>query len=652
MTESDVSDVGIRFAAEVDEAFNLSPPWSTNVGPIICPTTQSVGGNEEENSNEIFTSSYLPCRDGEQMITGANQQEQQSATHRHAWSAEDITRATISAAQKLSEGRRSFESESQLPLFDLHDAALDEAPSSTEDITHTARLSLCMWLPLTLRWPFMLALFMSALVLGVVAIVLSTYSAQYFGICDFNESIAFHFAWRFLPTMLAVLYALAITTLINDVKRTEAFAKLSASNGSSALSSLFVSGGYWWEDPLKAFSKKGNNGRRSWTLLWASVANIIAVLLVPPLSSGLLSMNEVQIPRRSDFLRLEIPSPLTPLNTITDETYFRTTSSLVQNLTTSAWLSETYATLPFWPADFDEVPFGASLAKADQQWQGQTAVFKAELQCISMGSIVKYYSPRGLGDYESITLTSLDGCKVELFVEGGNKAPSAGCWSKVGALDLPTPSPYTPPIINQSFTPECGEREVIFMMSPFSTMGPTPTNQTIQSIAQLCEPRYLVAYNVTTVVSDTPTGSLVSVDDKGFDGNKIDLNSSTFGLRSFETQFLDSKWATYYQSPVDNDNTTSNPSLGGPLVLLAATMVDPGSDFDPMFNATGLLDQARRVKQRFLGEALQAVFVSVGKENAQKIVAQVTDTKTRLLAGHWIGFTLGVILLSSAETSM
>ena len=210
----------------------------------------------------------------------------------------------------------------------------------------------------------MLALFISALVLGDVAIVLSTYYAQYLGICDFNGSIGLHFAWRLLPTMLAVLYAIAITTLINDVKRTEAFSKLSASNRSPALSPLFISGGYRWEYPLKAFSKKGNNGRRSRTLLWSSIANTLAVF-GHPLSSGLLSINEVQIPRRSDLFRLSIPSPLTPSNTTTDERYFRTTSSLVQNLTTSTWLSETYVTLPFWPVEFDGVPFGASLAKAD-----------------------------------------------------------------------------------------------------------------------------------------------------------------------------------------------------------------------------------------------------------------------------------------------
>lgn len=64
----------------------------------------------------------------------------------------------------------------------------------------------------------MMALFVSALTLGIVVIVFSIYSVQYFGLCDESKSTGFLFAWRFLPTMIAVLYALTITTFINDVK--------------------------------------------------------------------------------------------------------------------------------------------------------------------------------------------------------------------------------------------------------------------------------------------------------------------------------------------------------------------------------------------------------------------------------------------------
>ncbi len=264
---------------------------------------------------------------------------------------------------------------------------------------------------------------------------------------------------------------------------------------------------------MKALSKKDINGR-SWTLLWVSIANIMALLLVSPLSSGLLSLGEVQIPQHTDFLRLETPSPLTPLNTTTDETYFRTISSVVQNLTTLAWLNDNYAILPFWPADFDTVPFGASFTAAAQQWQGQTAVFKADLQCTSIELTSKaYYSSSDAVDpgYQTITLSSPDGCKLELNVTENFLYPSSGgCWSDVGDMNLTAPSSYQPPTINQSSTPECGDREVIFIVSPFNT------NQTNGSIAQLCTPKYFAAYNVTTIVSDTPSGSLVSIDDEGF----------------------------------------------------------------------------------------------------------------------------------------
>ena len=643
MEESDISGLRSQLAVEVDEAFNSRLVQSTRTQPISHRTAASVDEDEEDDGNELSTPSFLPSQHSQQGLSSVFQgQEHQPINHRHPWSEEDTARARSFAAHELSGDRRPSESGSQFPLLDFQSVASNTEATNVKKTTHTKRLTPCTWLPLTLRWPFMMILSISALVLGIVTIILTNYSVQNFGICDYNESTGFHFAWRFLPTIVAVLYALAITSLANDVKRTEAFAKLSKTHGSSAMSSLFISSGHWWEDPVKALSREVNDGRRSWTLLWVSLANIMAFLLVSPLSSGLLSLNEVQLPRRSDFLRLEIPTPLTPVNTTTDETYFRTISSLVQNLTTSAWLTENYATLPFWPADFDQVPFGASVTTAGQQWQGQTTVFQADIQCIPMEPAVKYYSPDGLGNYEIITLTSPDGCKLELNVGAGFNPISAGFWSNAGALDLPTPAPETSPINNQSKTQECGDREVIFLMSPF------PTNQTNGSFAQLCAPRYFIAYNMTTIVSDTTNGTLVSIDDEAFNRLKVQLDSTTLSLDDFETQFLDSNWAAYYQSPVDNDNVNALPSLGGPLALLAATLGDTWSDNDPIFNPTDLLRQARRIKQRFFGEALQAVLMSLPKDNSQKIVAQVTVTKTRLLVGHWVGIALGIIFLTSA----
>lgn len=49
----------------------------------------------------------------------------------------------------------------------------------------------------------MVALFISALALGSVAIVLSIYSVRNYGFCDYKDSTGFFFVWRFLPTMIA-----------------------------------------------------------------------------------------------------------------------------------------------------------------------------------------------------------------------------------------------------------------------------------------------------------------------------------------------------------------------------------------------------------------------------------------------------------------
>lgn len=87
---------------------------------------------------------------------------------------------------------------------------------------------------------------------------------------------------------------------------------------------------------------------------------------------------------------------------------------------------------------------------------------------------------------------------------------SGGCWLNATTMNLPLPSYFLPLIINQSSMPECGSREVMFIVSPFDT------NQTKGSLARLCAPKYLVAYNVNTVISATPTRYLVNIDEEGF----------------------------------------------------------------------------------------------------------------------------------------
>ena len=575
------------------------------------------------------------------------EQEQEMEAPLPAWSEGGASRARSFAARELSENHCPSDFDPQLPLLELHSVIPKTGSAKVQASNSTATSSRSTWLPLTLRWPFLVTLFSVSLALGVVTIALSSKSAQNNGLCNNSGSSAFFFAWRFLPTLVAVFYALMITVLTNDVKRTESFAKLSRPNGSSAASSLLLVGRPWWNDPIEALRKKSNNGYRSWTFFWVSMTNVMAILLVSPLSAGLLFLDEVQISRNEQFNRLQpfhngpLWSPLRLQDTSTDETYFRTISSVVQNLTTSAWLGDSHAVLPFWPTSFDSVPVGASLVGTPQQWKGQTSVFQAGLQCISMELTGKNTSDSNI----ILELSSEDGCRLKLNMTSNSLLwpPGGGWWSNTSATNYPTVANSIPPTIILNSTSECGTREMFFIASPLQSP------QSNQSVARLCSSSYFVAFNVTTTVENTAISSLVSIDEKSFNETKVALDPSLVDLQNFEGLFLNQSWSAYFQPP--NGYNAVRPVFGGPLILLAALLGDTGFNLNTTFEGVDLLDKAQRVKQRFFGEALQTAFVSSSdssEQDIQHISAQLTTTQIRLIASYSIGITLGLILLLSA----
>lgn len=644
-------------AKATDDAAQSSHSAQLHVNPnIVFPSSASsrnvshLGGRDADDEAEdirfdVSTFSSRASQDiGDDSNSGHREQEQATEAPLRAWSAGGPSRARSFAARELSENLCPSDFDPQLPLLELHSVNSKTSSAKIQASNSTAISSPSTWLPLTLRWPFLVTLFSVSLGLGVVTIALSAKSAQTHGLCNDSGSSAFFFAWRFLPTLVAVLYALMITVLTNDVKRTESFAKLSKPNGSSAASSLLLVGGPWWNDPIGALRKKSNNGYRSWTFFWVSMTNVMAILLVSPLSAGLLSLDEVQISRNEQFSRLQpfhdgpLGSPLRLQDTSTDETYFRTISSVVQNLTTSAWLGDSHAVLPFWPTSFDSVPVGASLAGTPQQWKGQTSVFQAGLQCISMKLTGKNTSDSNF----ILELNSGDGCRVKMNMTRSSLLwpPGGGWWSNTSATNYPTVANSIPPTIILNSTSACGAREMFFIASPLQSP------QSNQSVARLCSSNYFVAFNVTTTVESTAISSLVSIDERSFNETKVPLDPSIVDLQNFEDLFLNQSWSAYFQPP--NGYNAVRPVFGGPLILLAALLGDTGFSLNTTFEGVGLLDKAQRVKQRFFGEAIQTAFVSTSEQDVQHISAQLTTTQIRLIASYGIGITLGLILLLSA----
>jgi hypothetical protein len=89
------------------------------------------------------------------------------------------------------------------------------------------------WLPLPLRPSYLEFLSCVSLLLSGVVFYLTIRSSEDHGICDNDNSAVTFFSWRFLPTLVATVYSLLVATLVNDVRRTEIFARLSDPEGAT-----------------------------------------------------------------------------------------------------------------------------------------------------------------------------------------------------------------------------------------------------------------------------------------------------------------------------------------------------------------------------------------------------------------------------------
>lgn len=285
-----------------------------------------------------------------------------------------------------------------------------------------------------------------------------------------------------------------------------------------------------------------------------------------------------------------------------------------------------------------------------------TSVYQADLPCIPMQVRSRNYkSLDELIERQILTFESSDCCTVERNVSGfsGLAAPPAGgWWSNTATSNFPAIANTSPQEINQTQTSECNNREMFFVVSPFYT---NQSDQPVESYAQLCSSKYLVADDVTTTFTNTRDSSTVTIDKETFERTKVRLDPSIVDVQAFEAQFLDQAWSAYFQPP--GGFNERRPIYGGPFILLATSLAKSGSTgelgsiVDPeAFNREDTLRQARRLKQRFFGEVLQASLVSLGQQNLRMIPSQVTRGMTRLIVAYWISITLGVILLLSGAS--
>ena len=526
----------------------------------------------------------------------------------------------------------------------------------------------CNWLPIALRWWYMTFLFLFALGFGLAAIILTLRSEHNQGLGLDQGTSAFLFTWRFVPTLMAVIYTILVMAVINDIKRTEPFARLSRPGGASAEVTLFLKSGSMWTDPVNTLWKRKNGGFRNWALFWASIVNILAILIVAPFSAGFVSPQEVQVQNCANFSQV-----MTSLNgslelSTDDSVFFRTISSVLLDTTTSAWLSKEFAVLPFWPSNQNTVPFGASLANSAQTWQANTTVYQTDLECMPMSlqSVSSFTLNQSLlfppnqtvfsdVNLTSFVLESADGCSLGLaglptdfsgmsfFSNGG------GWWAGAPNFSYPllwssgngsaTDFNFDNPILLNTSS-QCGNRTMFFFATPLLQ------NQTLQAEGQICTSTYFSA-NIPVTVTNTGSSSDVSFDAVEFENTKTAITPTTLDIPAFENAFLSQNWSSKFQSPESSSNPDLpvRPILGGPLNLLGA---QNNFDVAAMLSNTNLTGQALQIKQAFFGVSLQKAFSQIGTQQAQLIQGTTAVSERRIVVSLVVGIILTVSLLLSA----
>lgn len=193
------------------------------------------------------------------------------------------------------------------------------------------------------------------------------------------------FAWRFLPTLIAVLYTQLTVIIFEDVKRTEPFARLakSPSAGATAYGTLLQTPKSWWAISYDIIFKRKLVGKTGWSLIAALMVHVLALIAISPLSSALLATEEVIVAKPFDFTRSSPAEGVQiPMN-ITRESYFRIIASLSRNMSTSAWATDDSFTFPVWPSSGRQ-QLGPTISSEQKSWQIEATTYSMAYPCQNM----------------------------------------------------------------------------------------------------------------------------------------------------------------------------------------------------------------------------------------------------------------------------
>ncbi|PVH93069.1 hypothetical protein DM02DRAFT_604449 [Periconia macrospinosa] len=496
------------------------------------------------------------------------------------------------------------------------------------------------WLPYTLRWQFMLASTLVALCLSSCSLLLVWYSTNHSGLGDDNGTSIVLFGWRFVPTLMAVLYTQLTTMLFDDVKRTEPFHRLTKAypKGASGANTILQTRPAWWSALADGFSKKKNGGQRSTALIYSAMINITAFLLISPLSSSLLTSRTVSISENLEFRRM-IPARgkmivLSPGR----ETFLRTTSNFLANISSTDWITDSYVVLPFWPSE-QKPNLGLDILNKPGSWEVDAMVFSADLSCENM-SLVSMETTRRAYTEKNYNCSTSPHELVQFCNDSPPRDPVLVLDGYIPLILLST-TPWT-------FRSPWSD-DIDGMYDEYSTM-PSITNMTIAKNISLqcllCSPTYTMA--VVPITVSRKSGSIqIAMSEDNYAIRHIPVPDSLMDRSAVQLISLSQNWTKAVGGA--RDSYKPGELLRSGLASVLSTRFS--NNLTNMIGNPELIVQASRLRKRFFHEL---IFSSVAMSGAFEIEAahgvQVMAHK-RVIVVAGVGITLAILLgLSSCLT--
>ena len=524
------------------------------------------------------------------------------------------------------------------------------------------------WTPFVLRWYFIVIPITLCIVFAAVVTILYWVSHKNNGLCSEDSAMP---GWKFVPTLIAVVYTQLIVTIIAAVKRTEVFARMAKPMGKVPVAryTLLEKSKPWWTTLAHGFQRRRNAGSWSWVVILSCIAYILAMLGISPISAALLTTKEVQHSKSEATTQLIPRNGSTIAPRVERDTYLRTMGAIFQNYSTSPWIQDGFVILPFVS---EQTSRNASLWAARNEGPGtlemNTTVFRNEFVCSDMKLKRKdIFLRHALDDDEmrqmwrfylaSVLLESVNGCQLNLTVNTTyNSDPGGSLTTDTITQDWIYWSDISHPMFGEvqnpdaviRLTDDCSANELILLSSPwpfgqnYSSMNQLFSNLTI--VAYACQSHHTMA-NIPVQAAATSKGLSVEFDRALFNRTQVAMNPADINLRELHDIYTGLDWSLFVPQRAKLMSSYGNNVFGGCSALLGI-----GYDFNvsKMMADPDLPARAARLRHRFFAEVMSSTFQHNGSLDKIETTGVRHVSVRKILVSGQAASIIGALLLTSS----